>query len=328
MMRPSSEGAAWSSYWSGAQDGGAAVRGEGSAASFTRFWTGVFEGAFRDYAAPRHADLACGAGTVSAISTSIAKRMGVSDALFLLADYSLEAVGQACAALRDAKPVGVVSDGGLPLLRPSSMDIVTSQFGLEYAADPAFGEAWRSVAPGGRMTALVHITDGPIHRECRANLDLLDLIQSARILPRLMKLFPLVRRVEGGAKGKAKAERLERNLIEDMNKLASQIQAAPGSPAASFAFQLLRDSATLYQRRAAYAPTDADQWLQHQVNELQAYRLRMSSMIDAAKTRDELVDLLEPLDAEEAPDSRIGEFSLDGESQACAWIVTLTRSAG
>lgn len=323
-MTSQDDSAAWSSFWTGADGSDAAVRSSDSAASFDRFWTSVFARAFDRSAQAKCADLACGAGTVAAAGDQLAKSRGIDGAHVILADYSEAAVEQAVAAMETVGTSALVGDASLPLLEPASQDLVTSQFGLEYAGEKAFEYAWEGVAPGGEMVALIHMRDGPIYEECKTNLDWLGRLKSSDLIARFKSQMALTRRFELGQADRDETVQHETALVTDTNALMAEISKTEPNPGAAFVYRLLQDMIFLYQRRQAYSLKDADEWLDHQAAEAEAYSRRMSSMMAAAMTEAELEARF---DLANISSRTIEAFSIDGEDRPCAWMVSLSRAA-
>lgn len=324
-MTSQDDSAAWSSFWTGADGSDAAVRSSDSAASFDRFWTGVYERTFDRAPQARCADLACGAGTVAAAGDQLAASRGIDGAHFILADYSEAAVQQAVSAMKTVGTTSVVADAGQPLLEPGSQDLVTSQFGLEYAGGKAFEHAWGGVAPGGELVALIHMQDGPIYEECKTNLSWLDRLSDSDLVNRFKAQMSLTRRFELGQADREETVKHENQLVTDTNALMGEISKTEPNPAAAFVYRLLQDMAFLYQRRGAYSIEESDKWLDHQAGEAEAYARRMSSMMSAAMSQ---ADVEARFGLDDVATRTVEAFSIDGESRPCAWMVSLTRSAG
>lgn len=324
-MTSQDDSAAWSSFWTGADGSDAAVRSSDSAASFDRFWTSVYERTFDRTSDARCADLACGAGTVAAAGDLVASSRGIDGAHFILADYSEAAVQQAVSAMNKVGTTLIVADAGQPLLEPGSQHLVTSQFGLEYAGEKAFEHAWAGVTPGGELVALIHMHDGPIYEECKTNLSWLDRLSEADLIGRFKVQMDLTRRFELGKADRDETVKHETALVSDTNALMAEISQTKPNPAAAFVYRLLQDMAFLYQRRQAYSIDESDKWLDHQAGEAEAYSRRMSSMMSAAMTQS---DVEARFDLDDVQTRTVEAFCIDGEERPCAWMVSLTRSAG
>jgi SAM-dependent methyltransferase len=84
---------------------------------------------------------------------------------------------------------GLVCDARSIPLQSETFDIVTSQFGVEYAGVEAIEEAARLLAPGGCLALVLHIREGRIHGECAASLDAITRVQESGFIPLAIAMF-------------------------------------------------------------------------------------------------------------------------------------------
>ena len=117
-------------------------------------------------------------------------------ALQVLGDESLAmtCVDISDAAIENAKQrfptvTGIVSDATSIPLDDGSFDIVTSQFGVEYAGTDAVTEAARLDAPGGALGFLMHIENGSVHKECQDSLAAIDALRETNFVALAIELF-------------------------------------------------------------------------------------------------------------------------------------------
>ena len=83
----------------------------------------------------------------------------------------------------------VVTDARDIPLEDAGFDLVTSQFGIEYAGPDAFDEASRLLAPEGTLLMLMHIQPGVIYKECWTSLDAVRRIKRSKFLPLALDFF-------------------------------------------------------------------------------------------------------------------------------------------
>jgi SAM-dependent methyltransferase len=322
----SGEGAAWAAYWTGASGDDAAVRSPESAARLDGYWAETLAGFIQGRSSLDHLELACGSGAVSRALVAAAGAAEVELPRLVCSDYALTAVSQAVKTVPAACPAGAVADAARPPFRPESFDLVTSQFGIEYAGMAAFTAALPMLKPGGALIALVHIADGPIAAECRANLDLLEAAHEADLVAGMVRLLRMARKVDGGGGNASALARQEAALSNDINALRQKVLAAPQGPARDLMQRLIQDMVTLYQRRQAYAPQDADGWLQHQAAELDTYAARMRSMLDAALGEGEIEALREAAAQAGEFTVEVGRLAFEEGGPACAWTIEIGRA--
>lgn len=322
----SGEGAAWAAYWTGASGDDAAVRSPESAARLDGYWAETLAGYMAKRSSLSHLELACGSGAVSRALVAAARQAGVETPLLICSDYAPTAVAQALSTLASEHPAGAVADASRPPFAAESFDLITSQFGIEYAGMEAFTAALPLLAPGGVFVALVHIADGPIASECRANLDLLQAEQKVGLVTGMVRLLRMARKVDAGQGNATVLAKQEAALSDAINAVRENVLAAPQGPARDLLQRLIQDMVTLYQRRQAYAPQDADGWLQHQATELETYAARMRSMLDAALGEAEIEALRTA--AAQAGDFtlEVGRLAFEEGGPACAWTIEIRRA--
>lgn len=322
----SNEGAAWAAYWTGASGDDAAVRSPESAARLDRYWAEALAARLKGIARVSHLELACGSGAVTRALVGVAAAAGVATPRLVCSDYAATAVAQALSTLPDAHPAGAVADAARPPFAAESFDLITSQFGIEYAGMSAFTAALPLLAPGGAFIALVHIADGPIASECQANLVLLQAAQEAELVTGMIRLLRMARKVDAGQGNASALAKQEAALSGNINALREKVLRAPQGPARDLLQRLIGDMVTLYQRRQAYTPADADNWLNHQASELESYAARMRSMLDAALSEADIEAL--GTSAAQAGDFtlEVGRLAFEEGGPACAWTIEIRRA--
>lgn len=304
MTNPDSNQADWSNYWQGRAAGktGEVFAGVGVETSdeLHQHWRDVFA----NCADGTVLDLACGAGSV----IRHAAAAGLADLIGL--DFSPAAI----AATRQSCPdlLGLVASADVLPLADASVSMVASQFGFEYAdRKRAAREVHRVLKPGGRFSAIVHLKNGAIDRECRGHLARLEAITQSAFLPAARTVFSTVFAFERDPSGAHRAA-----MDAALGALAAAQEAlAPEVRAGGLAAHLQAGAGQLFERRRSYLESDILKWLDDMEGEMVAYRGRMNGMLGAAIDRDEGESLLKAI----APDGKIEchEFHLAG--RAAAW---------
>lgn len=256
----------WEAYWQGRRtDTTGALTGVEHDQALQTFWRQSLSPLGRD---AKFVDLACGAGTVlkTAHSLGFTQLTGI--------DVSKSALDTLKMMLSE---VAICESSVHATPFPDhQFDVVTSQFGLEYAgAEQACQEAARLLSPGGTFLAVMHMTDGAIHHEVRGRLEVARQIQDARFIAASQDFFRAVYAgdkpgLETAAEVLAPARDLVTALI------------VPGEQ--SFASHLIQGAAQLWQRRANYRLDDVVGWFASMDEEINAFAGRMQSMLDASQT--------------------------------------------
>jgi SAM-dependent methyltransferase len=309
----------WSDYWAGADPALAAVTGGAAADALAGVWDewlarlplGIGEG--------RLLDLACGSAPVARAAAKAGR-----GAVLACSDYSAAALARAAeqfsAEAPEAPAVFVAADAARPPFSEQGFDLVASQFGLEYAGEAAFAAAAGLVAPEGALACLVHLAEGPIHRECAGNLSVMEAIVETGVIGRTRGLIDLAR-----TNGPETARRAgEDALVGGFRAIEAAANASPGA-AAGFAMQLVPGLARLYSRWQAFAPEDADHWLEHQARAVAAYRARMAAMADAARDTDAMTRIIRALSDGGLVGVSAAPLTPPGRSEPLAWRLEAHR---
>ena len=273
-----SNDAGWDAYWSAAA-GASAYTADvaGEHAVLSAFWrealaanAAVTEG--------RWLDIASGNGAVLKLGQPSADAP-LSNAVAL--DQSCEALANLATALPH---IGlVVGDAAkLPFLS-GTFDIVTSQFGIEYAGESAFAEAARVVKPAGELIVVAHQRPGQIFDACYASLEVVAAIVDDRF-------FALARDVlESGAFAASGGAR--RSYDRAVQKIKAphirleELLARHGTDVAGgMLARLLSDLGRLNAAVGQYPLRDAIEWLSRMDTEMHRFGARMRAMTAAALT--------------------------------------------
>jgi SAM-dependent methyltransferase len=275
--------AAWDSYWRETRE--SAAHGKGSALEpvLQAHWRDLFD---RELAGageqPLVLDVACGNGVLG--DHARRSRPGMR---LVCCDYSIHALQNL--RRRGGGDHTVVADGRDLPFAAGCADLVVSQFGVEYAGPGALSGAAALVTGGGVLALVLHLKQGAIHEECQRNERLLDqLLQSgltARAASAFRAGFALDPAVAATVQRFREAERafapalklLERMLVEEGRDVL-----------AGFAQRFHEDLARLYPRMGAYELEELLAWLATMEKELEAYRQRMASMLDAGLAREQI----------------------------------------
>ena len=221
--------------------------------------------------------------------------------------------------------LGVVADAKSIPLDSGQYDLVTSQFGIEYAGLAAIDEACRLLAPDGSLVLMMHIRPGVIFSECARALDAIERTQKADFVPLAMRFFEAgfaaVQGAERAAYDQA-ALRLNPAIEAIESILADHGEHVAGDTIA----RLYADVQKIHSRIQYYEPKEVLAWLHTMDRELAEYRERMGSMCDAAtdsKAFDEICDNLRQRELDIV--TREPLLAPDNELPI-AWVVRAIRS--
>jgi SAM-dependent methyltransferase len=277
---PPTASIAWDEYWRLTREAAAHRGGGPQEEVLGRFWTSFFEDALSQKPAPRVLDVACGNGAVARFALEASNRLHGSAPVVVGIDNSFAALVDL--QTRFPSVLAVASDARLTPFADLSFDLVTSQFGIEYAGIEAPQEAVRLVATGGTLAAILHLKGGAIYRECAANLQATLAVQSSGIVSAARELFmagPVspIRRVTT-----LDQQRREARLAKAAKEVERVLRRHGDHVAGGVVRRLQHDIARMSARLGAYDPAELAQWIDGTARELRAYAGRMSSMLAAA----------------------------------------------
>lgn len=271
----------WDAYWRNAgsvaehKDGG--PRDE----ALERFWLKFFtQVSPPPHTGTRLLDIACGNGAVVRFARAVSEPVENSGLYIYGLDESPAALEVMCK--RYPGSFGIAADAALLPFQNDVFDLVTSQFGVEYAGPEAVNEAARVITPAGIFAAVLHLHDGAIYRECSANLDAIDGMRNSNLLPGFEGLFKAALAVQRGVGDKE----IFRNADTDFARAVAgseEVLRRWGKGAADgMLFRIYSDIAHMYRRFRNYDPDEVFKWTSLMSNDLDAFAGRMASMLNAA----------------------------------------------
>lgn len=268
--------AGWDTYWQGAKSGAAYSGGGTSHPLVLSFWRDFFVTVREDCTRPNIVDIASGNGAVVDCARSV---FAAAQADFTCVDISESAI----AALVNRLPgvEGIVADARAIPLASERYDVVTSQFGIEYAGPDALGEIARLPARGGRLALLIHHRHGGIYRQCSASLDAISMMQAASFIPHVIATFEAGFAASRG--GSKTAYRDAAQKLRPAVRAVEEIMKKYGTGVADgTVVRLYKDVAAIHGRLQNYDPGEVVGWLRGMQSELDAFAERMKTMCAAA----------------------------------------------
>lgn len=273
-------GESWDTYWQGTGDVGAFTNGGVSHPAIRAFWIEFFNRMKQSSTNPRILDVASGNGAV--IECALEAFNDMPNDL-----SSLDVSEAAIANIHERFPTvkGIVSDARSVPAETASFDIVTSQYGIEYAGKDAILEAARLVADNGLLVLLMHCESGFIHQECQQSLDAIVRAQKSNFVPIAIEMFDAGFKAIQGADRQA-YDQAAKNLAPAIAEFESIMRQHGTDVAGNTISSLYNDVGQIHQRMQHYEPKDVLAWLNKMKEELSAYEKRMSAM-DACAISDE-----------------------------------------
>lgn len=273
-------GEGWDEYWRRTGEAAAHRVGGPQEQVLARFWAGFFDDVLARSGAQRFVDLGCGNGAVARIALEAFNRSGSPPPLLLGVDDSLPALHD----LRRRFPsiAAIAADARRVPFPDACFDVVSSQFGIEYAGVEAFTEAARLVAIHGALAAVIHLKDGALYRECAVNLEAVRVVKDSSLLTVFRDVVTACHALDRG-KGSRVAFRTADEALSAATGKVDEVLRTRGMAVAGGQLHRLRsDIAHMHSRMEAYEPREVSAWTDAMAMELVAYADRMSSMLAAA----------------------------------------------
>jgi ubiquinone/menaquinone biosynthesis C-methylase UbiE len=266
----------WDSYWRGTGGIGAWSAGGVTHPAIKEFWEDCFRRLLVALEKPSMLDIASGNGALIEWALGIFRETPLAITCVDLSEAAISNIRKRFPGVR-----GLVSDASSIPLESKSFDIVTSQFGVEYAGPGAISEAARLVAPGGYLVLLMHSVSGSIYMESAANLDAIARLRDSRFIPLALDMFRAgFAAVRGGDRAPYDAAA---QLLQPAVEAADRIIAEHGEDVAGGSVaQFYSDVARIHGKLPNYDPDEVIGWLARLDTEMTDYASRMEAMKNAA----------------------------------------------
>lgn len=318
-----STAASWQSYWQQAEDKKVCGLGGTDHPAISQFWHSFFSDARIDAKnasnSVRIVDVASGSGAVFERLFSLVDETCCDAMCVDLSRGAVKAVKSRWPAVS-----GVVADGRAIPLAERSVDIVASQFGIEYAGLEAVLGLHRLIRSQGRLALLLHHRNGAIYNECNQNYLALCEVESSGFIQGAIEMFPHAFNVLKGGERTA-YERTSQQLIpafRDMERIMTQYG---NNVAGGVVRKLYRDVDHIHTNLPAYNQYEIDVWLQRAKYELECYAERMNSMCHAALDSDQFERLKSSLSSTGFYLHVAKSFEAEGYSSPLAWAIVAER---
>jgi ubiquinone/menaquinone biosynthesis C-methylase UbiE len=266
----------WNTYWQGTSSSGAFSSGGATHPAVHGFWAGFFDGVNKNYQHPRILDIASGNGAVVASALAVLKDKKCEITALDASAAAIENISGRFPAVK-----GIVSDARFIPRETASFDIVTSQFGVEYAGYEAITEAARMLADGGQLALLLHIESGSIYQECQQSLDAIKRLRTCQFIKLATQMFDAGFEALQGVKSTAYVNAVKQYApaVRELEAIMKQYGHRIASDTIS---GLYNDVRQMHQRIQHYEPDEVFNWLKNMDIELDAYSERMASMLSSS----------------------------------------------
>lgn len=314
----------WDAYWRNRQPAG--TRSGLHEMALGQFWSGIFDRAHANARGTLHVlDIGCGDGVVARLASAFggARKPDVDLRVWGM-DYSHAALVDV--QRRSPQISCIAGDAAHLPFRDGAFDLVTSQFGIEYAGPGALCEAARLLRPQGVLATAMHVRDGGIYRECHINRQAVEEVRDCNLLGLFRQVVEAFHRVRRGISGRAVLQAAYGKFMEAVTRTKHILQRWGRAVASGLVFRLCSDVVRMVQRIQAFDARELIAWADLMADELGNYSRRMASMLNAALSR-EMIDRLTTrlrgngLDIQLRNLLRIGDRSVP-----VAWMVAATKA--
>ncbi len=309
----------WDHYWQGIVKAEAYSTGGVSHPAISAFWEQFFQAVEANFVSPAIIDIGTGSGAVVEQALSV---FGNSGAEITCIDVSDAAI----ASIRSRFPGvhGLVTDARSIPLDSGEFQIVTSQFGVEYAGPEAVDEAGRLLAEGGRLALLLHNQGGSMHRECTASLEAIFRLRESQFIPHAVEMFRAGFEAVGGA-NRAPYDAAATRLAPAVQALEEIMEQYGEHVAGDTVASLYGGVADIHQKIQQYDPDEVLAWLNRLDGEMETFARRMSSMVDAAMDSEAFERACASLREQGCTIEKAGPLLAPGNGIALAWALMATR---
>ena len=314
-MEASKAANSWNAYWQGTGAIGAFSSGGANHPAILAFWNDFFNSIKQTYANPSLLDIASGNGAVIERALEVFEGTPIQ---ISCADVSEAAISNIQSRFESVE--GLVTDARSISLPDGAFQLVTSQFGVEYAGPEAITEATRLLADGGQLALLMHSESGSIHQECSANLDASTRFRDSDFIPAAYALFKTGFEAVRGADRQPYDEAGKRlaPAIQEAEEIMKQFGQGVADDTIA---KLYGDVARIHGEIQQYDPEEVLSWLNKMETELDTYIGRMSSMVQAALNEDEFDRLCADLTGQDCRVSQAGPLLVLGNDIPLAWAL-------
>lgn len=311
----------WDTYWQGTGNIGAFTSGGVSHPAIRAFWSELFNDSKLRYKNPKILDIASGNGAVIECVLETFDKIPNEITSLDISEAAIKNINS-----RFPKVKGIVSDASSIPKETGSFDIITSQYGVEYAGHDAIFEAARLLADNGLLALLMHCDSGSIHLECQQSLDAIVRTQKSCFIQLATAMF------DAGFKSVRGADReiydqAAKKLAPAINELEVIMRQYGANVAGDTISRLYNDVGQIHQRIQHYEPKDVLTWLNKMNEELDAYSQRMSSMIESAINGLKFKQITDHLESRGFSIETADKLFVPGNELPMAWVLIAKKQA-
>ncbi|MDH5434008.1 MAG: class I SAM-dependent methyltransferase [Gammaproteobacteria bacterium] len=280
----------WETYWRGA-NGQVALTNEGETdPALNIFWEGFFKTVRTDYAVPNIIDIASGNGAVIKIAQKILGKLDFKLTSLDISESAIKNIEKSYPKIR-----GIVANATKIPYESTSFDIVTSQFGIEYAGIEAILEASRLVSVGGLLVLIMHQRSSIIDRKCSQNYKSIQLLLNSEFIPLSIDMFRTGFNAVSGS-DRQPYENAAKKLAPSIKQVEDILNSYGTDTADGTILKLYEDIGNIHKKIQYYDSNEVLEWLTNMKMEINAYSERMLSMTNSALDNSDMAEITSRLE--------------------------------
>lgn len=309
----------WNTYWQGASDEQSKRPGVLQHPAFQTFWSMALGEFVTAHPGGRVIDIGTGDGVLIEFLSQVpgANLVNVS-----CVDVSQPAIDTVKKRFPDV--TGIVADAKSIAVESGGYDLVTSQFGIEYAGPGAIDEAVRLLTPGGSLLFLMHIRPGELYREGTTAIDALQRTQASHLIP-LARDFFATGFVAAGGGERAPYEKAGERLNPAIQALEAIVSEHGEHVAGDMMVYLHSTIQAIHQGIERYDQQATMNWLDRMETELLKHIERMESMRDSALDEAAFKKLCEQLHRHGLSIQQSSPLMMRNDELPVAWVLQATK---
>lgn len=247
-------------------------------------WLEIFQSKFSALGPSTVLDIACGDGT---LISHFAEFLESDENWKLVAsDYSQSACADVANRNRGIQSV-CCNSSSMPFAN-ESIDVIFSQYGIEYAGNKAFEEAFRCLKPKGIFAAVCHAFDGSIYKECLENGEATKAFLTSGIFEKGKVLFSVAGQVLSGDAPKDDFIEADKAFSISVGSCKALFESRSSDVCGGYLYKVYSELGQMFSKIQSYKTQDVLDWLDRTENEMQAYHSRMESMTSSALSKNAL----------------------------------------
>lgn len=219
----------------------------------------------------------------------------------------------------------VAGDAARVPLKDGEFDLITSQFGMEYAGADAFSEASRLLRPRGRLAVALHVREGGIYQECRINQRAADMVRECNLFGVFQQLVRTFHHARRSIASKAMLRTAHAKFVTAVAKTEEILHRWGEAVATRLVLRLRNDVVRMSRRIDVYDANALVDWADSMTVELCNYSRRMASMLAAALSPEMTDRLLARLHGDGLRADLRKVLTIGNQPIPAAWLVTATK---